>query len=332
MGRIRTSELFAVLVIVVVAGYADAVATIVGNVFCDQCRDGQRSLFDVPIYGAKVGVECRDSDGQMTMSMQETTDLIGDFIMKVDGTPDMSGCSARVIDSPADSGCNITASPAQPLKLSLKLFSVELYTVGSLFCQPLKPMASLCPNTDPPAITPPHNLPAFPPPLRTPPATAPPRNPHPLPLPHPAPPATTPPTHSSPIISLPPLPFFEDSACSYEYWVKIEYRCYWRLVSPNTKVSFAFGEAAAKKYGRNMTLWEGLQGRGDVYRVLLREATTSLLNSYNSFSFRYNTLSVFLHMNSALQGSLHDALKQALYFKRANLGGGNTKCLLKPCK
>lgn len=61
-----------------------------------------------------------------------------------------------------------------------------------------------------------------------------------------------------------------------------QFQCYWRVVTPNTSVALAFGLLAAARYGADMTLWDGLQGRGDAYRTLLREATTSLLNSYNS--------------------------------------------------
>ena len=57
---------------------------------------------------------------------------------------------------------------------------------------------------------------------------------------------------------------------------------------PDTKVAVAFGLLAARRYGTYMTLWQGLQGRGDPYRTLLREGTTAFLNSYNSLQFPYN--------------------------------------------
>ncbi|OAY70456.1 hypothetical protein ACMD2_24651 [Ananas comosus] len=111
--------------------------------------------------------------------------------------------------------------------------------------------------------------------------------------------------------------------------------CYWKVVSPGTSVALAFGPVAAARYGMDMTLWQGLQGRGDVYRTLLREATTSLLNSYNSLGFFYPTLSVIELTNLALLGSPQQALMTALRFRRANAGvagrGTNATCNFTPC-
>lgn len=275
-----------VVVVVMVIGYVDAVAMVMGNVFCDECQDGRRTMFDLPVNGAKVTVECK---GQ---SEEVRSDLMGNFVMNFDGAPDLSGCSARVVQSPPNSECNVVSSPAKPLTLVFRMLGMEMYTVESLSLQPAKSM-SLCPNSN--NIT-----------NKTPPPA---------------------------IISVPPLPFVQASACPYDVWVKPEYACNWRVVGPDTKVGVVFGEEAVKKFGQNMTLWEGLHGRGDVLRTLLREGTASLLNSYNSLGFAYNPLSVVMRMHSALHsGSPQYALKQAFHFKKANIGGGNTKCLLKPCK
>ncbi|KAJ0010523.1 hypothetical protein Pint_34369 [Pistacia integerrima] len=82
-----------------------------------------------------------------------------------------------------------------------------------------------------------------------------------------------------------------------------------------------------------MTLWEGLQGRGDPYRTLLREATTALLNSYNSLEFPYNTVGVVTHTNRALRGSSRSVLLTAFRFLKANSGStGKVSCKLTPCK
>ena len=54
---------------------------------------------------------------------------------------------------------------------------------------------------------------------------------------------------------------------------------------PGTKVEKAFGKRAGHHYGGEKTLLEALHGRGDVYITLLREATTTLLNSYDSEIF-----------------------------------------------
>ncbi|KAL2537748.1 Pollen Ole e 1 allergen and extensin family protein [Forsythia ovata] len=99
-----------------------------------------------------------------------------------------------------------------------------------------------------------------------------------------------------------------------------EYKCYWKVVSPDTKVAIIFGLIAGRRYGTDMTLWEGMNGRGDPYRTLLREGTTALLNSYSSIQFPYHPLGVIQHMNWALMGSTRQVLHTALSFLRANSG------------
>ncbi|RZR90117.1 hypothetical protein BHM03_00017941 [Ensete ventricosum] len=114
-----------------------------------------------------------------------------------------------------------------------------------------------------------------------------------------------------------------------------QYKCYWRVVSPDTRVAIAFGPVAAGRYGMELTLWEALHGQGDLYRTLLREATASLLNSYNTLNFLYPALSVIDLMNRALVGSPLDALTVALRFRRANSGafGDETVgCNFTPCR
>ncbi|XVF45486.1 hypothetical protein PTKIN_Ptkin02bG0210500 [Pterospermum kingtungense] len=111
-----------------------------------------------------------------------------------------------------------------------------------------------------------------------------------------------------------------------------EYKCYWRVLNPETKVAVIFGPLAGRRYGTDMTLWEGLQGRGDPYRTLLREGTTALLNSYNSLQFPYNSVDVVTRMNWALMGSTRGVLINALRFLRANSGYCKVTCKLTPCK
>ncbi|EAY97627.1 hypothetical protein OsI_19550 [Oryza sativa Indica Group] len=55
-----------------------------------------------------------------------------------------------------------------------------------------------------------------------------------------------------------------------------------------------FGPAAVQRYGPDMTLREALDGRGDIYRTLLWEATAVLLNAY------YNTPGVAAAAATAL--------------------------------
>ncbi|KAF8405384.1 hypothetical protein HHK36_010288 [Tetracentron sinense] len=275
---------------------ADALVT--GTVFCDQCKEGQRSVFDYPLNGVKVVVACTDNNGQVSMWKGETTNWLGNYAMRFDGSPDLSGCYAQVSVSGEEStGCAAVAGPAQGLRLLFKMFYMEIYAVDSLLSQPAQPMAS-CPGSIPEPVTPPN-----PPTIRFP-----------------------------PIRPLPPVPFWEGSVCPYENWTMPEYICHWKVVGPDTKVAVAFGLIAARRYGTDMSLKEGLQGRGDLYMTLLREGTAALLNSYNSLQFVYPTLVVIERMNWALLGSPQQALLTALLFSRANSGFGNVRCNLTPCK
>jgi hypothetical protein len=124
----------------------------------------------------------------------------------------------------------------------------------------------------------------------------------------------------------------------YSKWAAAEHRCYWKVVTPNTTVAMAFGPLAAQRYGSEVTLREALDGRGDVYRTLLREATAALLNAYFNAPggpFLYpTTASVIDHMNGALLSSVQRVLIEGARFRRANTGGGGrTKlsCDFKPC-
>ncbi|XP_050233724.1 uncharacterized protein LOC126682173 [Mercurialis annua] len=294
-------------------------AMVSGTVFCDQCKDGQRSLFDYPIYGIKVKMECANSNGEITMSREETTDWLGNYGMRVDGSPDLSNCYAEVSSNGdgggGSNGCGVGAGPAQKLRLMFRMFDMEIYSVDSLLTQPSQPM-SFCPNSS--------------------------NNPVPKPVRPPAPevsPVMPPPRFKVPTLPplpplppMPPVPFLEASACSHKNWTMPEYKCYWRAINPEMKVAVVFGLEAARKYGTDMTLWEGLQGRSDPYKTLLREAITALLNSYNSLQFPYNAITVVTRFNLALMGSQRTALRTALSFIRANSGySGRTPCKFTAC-
>ncbi|ESR36854.1 pollen ole e 1 allergen and extensin family protein [Citrus sinensis] len=353
--------LFAALLITAAAIHgAQAYAMVSGAVFCDQCKDGQISLFDYPIYGMKVRVTCADSNGQTTMSREETTNLFGNYVMRFDGTPNLSNCFAQVSSGSeqGSTGCGAAAGPAQNLRLMFSVFDMEIYFVDSLLTQPAQPMsfcpksanpvsppatpttppAPVTPSTPPAPVTPstppaPVTRPICPPPFRLPPM---PRFPPLPPLPRfpPLPPLPRfPPLPPLPHLPpMPPMPFVEATACPHQSWAMPEYKCYWRALNQDTKVAVAFGPLGARRYGTDVTLWQGLQGRGDLYRTLLREATTALLNSYNSLQFPYNSVSVVTHMNYALMGSPRSALLTAFRFMRANSGSGNVTCKFTPCK
>ncbi|XP_010467391.1 PREDICTED: CASP-like protein 4A2 [Camelina sativa] len=319
-----------------VAGYA----TVTGSVFCDQCKDGERSLFDFPVSGVKVSVTCSDGNGQVYMSREETTNWLGGYVMRFDGTPDLSNCYAQVSDNGAQqdpNSCSIASGPAQKLKLMFSFFGVETFAADALLAQPLQPR-SFCPKPPAAPVMPPPQVPVMPPPQvpvkpppqvpAKPPAQVPVINPPPATLPPPQVPVISPPPVTSPpqfklppLPPLPPVPFVEASACSHQLWMKPEYRCYWRAIGPDTKVAVAFGLVAGRRYGTDMTIREALDGRGEAYKTLLREATTALLNSYNSLGFPYNSISVITHTNLALLGnSQHDVLMTAIRFIKANSG------------
>ncbi|XP_020587277.1 uncharacterized protein LOC110029362 [Phalaenopsis equestris] len=255
-------------------------ALVTGSVFCDQCKDGSRGLFDYPLSGARVAVSCGDQ------YREESSNILGTYSVRFNGNPDLGGCLARVVRGPDN--CSVASGPAQSLKFIFRMFDMEAYSVDPLLAQPSKVM-DFCSHAGTPAKS------------------------------RPSPPA---------------IPFVEASACSYDKWLMPAYKCYWKMVSPETPVAVVFGPVAAGKYGTDMSLWTALHGRGDVYRTLLREATAALLNSYNSLSFPYPTLSVISHMNSALLGSQREALMTALRFRRANSGvaGHSTvACNFTPC-
>ncbi|KAH6788012.1 Pollen Ole e 1 allergen and extensin family protein [Perilla frutescens var. hirtella] len=282
----------AFLVVAAAINGARGDAMVTGTVFCDQCKDGQISLYDYPLYGIKVSMACPGSDGQYTTWGEETTNWLGNYAMRIDGTPNLSGCYAQVSSNGQGSNaCGAASGPSKHLRLMFNMFDTEMYTVDPLLAQPPQPM-SFCSSSSTPAV--------------------------------PKPPPTPP---------LPPTPFFEASACPHQKWLMPEYRCYWKVVSPDTKVGVAFGLIAARRYGTEMTLGQGMLGRGDPYRTLLREATTALLNSYNSIHFPYHPLGVIAETNGALMGSTRRVLRTALTFMKANSGTATkATCRFTSCK
>eukprot|EP00249_Psilotum_nudum_P001148 c13485_g1_i1 orf=395-1276(-) len=262
-----------------------AATTIRGSVYCDQCLDGHRSVWSIPLDGAKVAVECNDSKGQKVLSREGETGLFGDYAIRFDWSPNLGGCVVRVLSSPKRT-CNIAATGSKSISLSWKLFGLSFYSVDALSFRPSKAM-SFCPNS----------------------------------------------SGKSPGTSFPILPFEKLSACPYNDWLDPQFKCYWRLLSPDTKVSVFYGETAGKKYGSDITLWQGLHGSGDINKVLLREAITASLNAFNSIHFYYSPVSVHVHFNQAIKGTDKDVVRWALAFKRANSGyGGKAKCLMTKCK
>ncbi|KAH9603019.1 hypothetical protein KSS87_008924 [Heliosperma pusillum] len=293
-----------------------------GTVFCDQCKDGQVSVFDYPLSGMKVAMVCPGTDGQMIMVEECTTNMLGDYGMTFRGTPDLSRCYTQISANSNRTGspnsCGAATGPPKTARLMFTMFDFAMYTVDPLISQPAQPMSycstSSSSSSSPTTHSPPPSV-----------GSATPVSP------------STPPREFTPVFRLPPMlglppfppsPFLQQTACSYQKWMMTKYKCKWGAMKPDMRVGLVFGPLAAGKYGKDMTLYEGLQGRGDPYKTLLREAVTSLLNSYNNFHFPYNAFQVFTHFNAALAGSNRTVMLTALRFKRANSGGH----ALIPCK
>uniref|UniRef100_A0ACD5TL04 Uncharacterized protein n=1 Tax=Avena sativa TaxID=4498 RepID=A0ACD5TL04_AVESA len=355
------------LVMSALAPVADAVTggsstVVAGMVFCDQCKDGARGLFDYPLYGARVAIQCGGGDTPLTVR-ECSTNWFGGFSVRMEGSPDMNRCTARVVRATGHCSDSSAAQPRE-LTLAFRMLGLALYTVQPLLSQPESPMdfcpalpratpapAANAPSFSPPApplsvaapapvSSPAPPLPPFwrrrprllPPIWRRPPTVSQEHpalpNPEPQPLPTPQSPATPPPPSLG-------------SACAYDRWALPEHRCHWKVVTPNTTVAMAFGPLAAQRYGPDMTLRDALDGRGDSYRTLLREATAALLNAYYNAPgspFLYpTTASVIDHLNGALLSSAQRVLIEGARFRRANAGGGGpagrTKlpCELAPC-
>ncbi|CAM0153166.1 unnamed protein product [Urochloa decumbens] len=312
------------------AATASPASTVVaGMVFCDQCKDGARGLFDYPLYGARVAIQCGGGDTPLTVS-ESNTNWFGGFSVRMEGSPDMNRCTARVVQGTGHCGAATAGAPRE-LTLAFRMLGLALYTVPPLLSQPEEAM-DFCPGHRPSArrwpIAPAPASPSaqsqqpaapfwrrrLPPIWRKPPTS--------LPQPPPRPQVQVPPPPPPPS---PPAPA-QGSACTYEQWASPEHRCHWKVVTPNTTVAMAFGPLAAQRYGSELTLRDALEGRGDMYRTLLREATAALLNAYYNAPggpFLYpTTASVIDHMNGALLSSTQRVLIEGARFRRANAGGG----------
>ncbi|XP_062217217.1 uncharacterized protein LOC133917333 [Phragmites australis] len=303
-----------------------ASTVVAGMVFCDQCKDGARGLFDYPLYGARVAIQCGGGDTPLTVR-ESNTNWFGGFSIRMEGSPDMTRCTARVVQGTGHCGAAASGAPRE-LTLAFRMLGLALYTVPPLLSQPEEAM-DFCPGHDrqrspfsPPAEAPSQSplAPPLPPFWRRRPIWRRPLPQEPIGIGEPqAPPP-------------PPAPA-QGSACTYDKWALPEHRCHWMVVTPNTTVAMAFGPLAAQRYGSELTLREALEGRGDMYRTLLREATAALLNAYYNAPggpFLYpTTASVIDHMNGALLSSTQRVLIEGARFRRANAGGGGRTRL--PC-
>ncbi|XP_014756149.1 uncharacterized protein LOC100844990 isoform X1 [Brachypodium distachyon] len=145
------------LLLVVAASAAEAAAgstVVAGMVFCDQCKDGARGLFDYPLYGARVAIQC--GGGETPLTVREcNTNWFGGFSVRMEGSPDMNRCTARLIQgTPHCPGGGSTAAPQQrDLTLAFRMLGLALYTVQPLLSHPDHPM-DFCPAAAPPVPDP----------------------------------------------------------------------------------------------------------------------------------------------------------------------------------
>ncbi|KAI3804013.1 hypothetical protein L1987_32181 [Smallanthus sonchifolius] len=309
--------------------------TVTGTVFCDQCRDGEFDALDYPLGGVRILLACPGEHGDFTVLREETTNWLGTYTTSFAGTASMDGCRAQLAGD--GQGCGPAVGPAQDFRITLRMFDSQMYTVDPLIAQPdersplclqslpsPEPLISSLPSSQPSQQMPP--LPSSPPlspPMTEFPASSPPIGES-LPMP-PLPPLP-------PLPPMPTKPFFEASACPYQMWMMVQYKCYWML-DPELKIGLVFGPLASTRYGENVTLRQSMNRIGDPYQTLLREGTTALLNSYSTTQFVYQPIDVVRRLNWALaDGSMQQTLMAGRRFIKANSGQtGNTTCKFTFC-
>ncbi|KAL5576545.1 hypothetical protein UlMin_018244 [Ulmus minor] len=85
--------------------------TVVGKVYCDTCRIQFRTKLSTDINGAKVKLECRESEGgSVTYSKDGITDGTGTYKIEVEGDHEEENCEVNLVSSP-DTNCNQISRP-----------------------------------------------------------------------------------------------------------------------------------------------------------------------------------------------------------------------------
>lgn len=175
-----------------------------------------------------MAIQCGGGDTPLTVR-ESNTNWFGGFSVRMEGSPDMNRCTARVVQGTGHCGGAAAASPGAPRELTLafRMLGLALYTVPPLLAQPEEAM-DFCPGHEhdrlrrgrpvaqAPAPASSSPLPPFwrrrprllPPVWRKPPPTLPQEQPH-QPEPQPQPQVPPPPP--------PPAAPSQGSACTYEY-------------------------------------------------------------------------------------------------------------------
>lgn len=99
--------------------------------------------------GARVAIECGGGESPVTVR-ECNTNWFGGFSVRMEGTPEMNRCTARVVQATGHCGAAIPTAP-RDLTLAFRMLGLALYTVPPLLSQPLRPM-DFCPSPSPPAL------------------------------------------------------------------------------------------------------------------------------------------------------------------------------------
>ncbi|EPS65113.1 hypothetical protein M569_09672, partial [Genlisea aurea] len=130
-------------------------AIVGGTVFCDQCKDGQISVFDFPIRGIRVEVVCPSRDGEFHVVGEETSNWFGGFAVRFGWVSSLSGCYAQIAGGGEGGGlsyCAAAGGPPKALRLVFRILGFQMYTVDPLLSQPLDPMPFCPPSLAPPPL------------------------------------------------------------------------------------------------------------------------------------------------------------------------------------
>ena len=150
----------------------------------------------------KVSVLCPGDNGQAIEYGETTTNFMGSYTMRFQGSPDLTNCVSQV--SSTGQGCGAASGSPQTIRLVFRMFDMAMYSAYPLISQPAQPMPyCLGSSTNPPPVNPP--APSVPTPVTPTPTIR-------------QPPATTPPISGiPPLPPMPPMPFFQASTCSSRY-------------------------------------------------------------------------------------------------------------------
>lgn len=95
--------------------------------------------------GARVAIQCGGGDTPLTVR-ESNTNWFGGFSVRMEGSPDMNRCTARVVQGTGHCGAASSSGPRE-LTLAFRMLGLSLYTVPPLLSQPEEAM-DFCPGHD----------------------------------------------------------------------------------------------------------------------------------------------------------------------------------------